>query len=133
MVLARKKTRRKWWRPKNNSMKSNGSSTSSTLSCTTNCPHYTTLGYCFWSRICNRISPPNNCSTRSPRKYVQIRFSGSSVYLVMLFNNILYQVFSEMESIVDKLATDYQHQSKMLNYFLGNKSPNKISNNIQSA
>lgn len=39
-----------------------------------------------------------------------------------------------MESIVDKLATDYQHQSKMLNYFLGNKTSNNITNNsIQSA
>jgi hypothetical protein len=47
---------------------------------------------------------------------------------------LFYQVFSDMESIVDKLATDYQHQSKMLNYFLGNKTSNNITNNsIQSA
>ncbi|VVC25474.1 Hypothetical protein CINCED_3A021744 [Cinara cedri] len=51
-----------------------------------------------------------------------------------LFHQESSKVFLEMESIVDKLATDYQHQSKMLTYFLGgNKTPNKISNNIQSA
>ncbi|XP_060838125.1 amphiphysin isoform X3 [Rhopalosiphum padi] len=51
-----------------------------------------------------------------------------------LFHSESSKVFSEMESIVDKLATDYQHQSKMLNYFLGNKKPsNNVANNIQSA
>ncbi|XP_015371944.1 PREDICTED: myc box-dependent-interacting protein 1 isoform X1 [Diuraphis noxia] len=51
-----------------------------------------------------------------------------------LFHSESSKVFSEMESIVDKLATDYQHQSKMLNYFLGNKTPsNNVANNIQSA
>ncbi|KAL5243893.1 hypothetical protein ACI65C_011304 [Semiaphis heraclei] len=51
-----------------------------------------------------------------------------------LFHSESSKVFSEMESIVDKLATDYQHQSKMLNYFLGTKTPsNNVANNIQSA
>uniref|UniRef100_A0A2S2QLZ2 Bridging integrator 2 n=1 Tax=Sipha flava TaxID=143950 RepID=A0A2S2QLZ2_9HEMI len=51
-----------------------------------------------------------------------------------LFHSESSKVFSDMESIVDKLATDYQHQSKMLNYFLGNKTSNNITNNsIQSA
>lgn len=46
---------------------------------------------------------------------------------------MIRQVFAEMESIVDKLATDYQHQSKVINYFVRNKTPNNIGNNIQSA
>lgn len=54
-------------------------------------------------------------------------------FIINLHHWFHVQVFSEMESIVDKLANDYQHQSKMLNYFVRNKTPNSISNNIQSA
>ncbi|XP_050538243.1 amphiphysin isoform X2 [Daktulosphaira vitifoliae] len=50
-----------------------------------------------------------------------------------LFHCESSKVFSEMESIVDKLANDYQHQSKMLNYFVrNNKTANNISNNVSS-
>ncbi|XP_050419741.1 myc box-dependent-interacting protein 1 isoform X1 [Adelges cooleyi] len=51
-----------------------------------------------------------------------------------LFHNESSKVFAEMESIVDKLANDYQHQSKMLNYFVrNNKTVNNVVNNVQSA
>lgn len=66
----RRKTKRKWWKPKNNSMKSNESSISSTRSYMMSCPPCTILECCFWSPICNRISPLNNCFIANRQRYV---------------------------------------------------------------
>lgn len=87
---ARKKTKRKWWKPKNNSTKSNESSTSSTRSCTMSCPPCTILGCCFWSPICNRISPPNNCFIANRQRYVNVVYLSWTAALELHLNDNLY-------------------------------------------
>lgn len=95
----RKKTKWKWWKPKNSSMKSSESSTSSTQSCTTNCPLCTTLGCCFWLQTCNHTLLPNNYFTANRLKYVFCSVPQKLIYL--LFCYVLLHLAIRICNIMD--------------------------------